>query len=264
MAKGKNTNDDKPNDGAENFNESDDTFGLPDIEYQPLNRESQTEHEEGNSSTSSSEEASTTYEHEPTYHEEPMNQHEGSSMEGSQEDYQYRYEDEQPSPVWPKALLIVFLFLAVVGGGLWYYFIYRPQQEADRIALEEQATRDALARKNKLREDSIANIEAERKRRLEDSLAQANAKPAIGNIEILSERTKLYYVVIASAVDDDLLMDHAKKLSHKGVSSKIIPPFGKTEFYRLTIAQGDTYSDAQAKADELKGDYGNAVWVVRY
>ena len=59
-------------------------------------------------------------------------------------------------------------------------------------------------------------------------------------------------------------MDHAKKLSAKGVSCKIIPPFGKAKFYRLAIAEGDNYTDTQATADGMKGEYGDALWVIKY
>jgi hypothetical protein len=60
-------------------------------------------------------------------------------------------------------------------------------------------------------------------------------------------------------------MDYAKKLSANGVSTKIIPPFGKSSFHRLAVADGDTYQTTQATADELKGgDYGDKLWVVKY
>ena len=60
-------------------------------------------------------------------------------------------------------------------------------------------------------------------------------------------------------------MDYAKKLSATGVSTKIIPPFGKSSFHRLAVAEGDTYATTQETADGMKGgDYGNKVWVVKY
>ena len=71
-------------------------------------------------------------------------------------------------------------------------------------------------------------------------------------------------MVISSDIDDDLIMDYAKKLSKKGVSSKIIPPHGKVKFFRLAISEADSYSDAQGKADGLKGDYSDGAWVVKY
>ncbi|MFM7195677.1 MAG: hypothetical protein ACKOYP_12980, partial [Bacteroidota bacterium] len=76
--------------------------------------------------------------------------------------------------------------------------------------------------------------------------------------------TKRYYVVVASSLDADLLMDRAKKLSASGVSCKIIPPFGQWKFHRLGILDQETFALAQAKADESKATYGNDIWVMRY
>jgi hypothetical protein len=91
-----------------------------------------------------------------------------------------------------------------------------------------------------------------------------NAIPTVGTIETLTDRTRRYYVVISSAVDGDLVMDYAKRLSEKGVSTKIIPPFGKYKFSRLAIGDYDTFASAQTYADAAKADYGGEVWVLRF
>jgi hypothetical protein len=59
-------------------------------------------------------------------------------------------------------------------------------------------------------------------------------------------------------------MDYAKKLSSKGVSTQIIPPFAKWKFNRLSISDYDTYALAQTNADAAKAEYGSGVWVIRY
>ena len=59
-------------------------------------------------------------------------------------------------------------------------------------------------------------------------------------------------------------MDEAQRMSAKGVSTKIIPPYGKWKFYRLTISDDETFALAQAKADELKAQFGNGLWVMKY
>ena len=76
----------------------------------------------------------------------------------------------------------------------------------------------------------------------------------------------MYHVVVASAIDDDLLMDYANKLIKQGKNVKIIPPGGKNgKFYRLAVESKETYDDAQASADGMKGgDYGDQLWVMRY
>lgn len=258
MAKRKKPGEDGPNENSDNINESDDTFGLPEIEYEPLKREE--ESESSQPEDSSQEETSQPIEEQPadSYSEESTYQEEPS-------DYNYTFKQEESSPVWPKALLIVALIVIVVGGGLYYFLKYKPEKdEADRIAQKELAEKKAKQRRELAVRDSLARIEADRNQRINDSIAQASARPAVGTIETLSERTRKYYVVIASAIDDDLIMDHANLLSAKGVSTKIIPPFGKAQFFRLTIDEGDTYADAQAKADGLKGEYGDGLWVIRY
>jgi hypothetical protein len=48
------------------------------------------------------------------------------------------------------------------------------------------------------------------------------------------------------------------------VSTKIIPPFSKWKFFRLTIGDYDTYAIAQTNADAAKAEYGSGVWVIKY
>jgi hypothetical protein len=249
MARRKKQNEDQ---SSENIENNDDTFGLPEIEYQPINREEtqETQQTQETSETSSipSEEPTHTYEREEVHHE-----------------YNTTYEndlvDEERPSAWPKILGILAVLL-LAAGAYWFFRVYQPRQkmEAEK-ARQEQEAKDAASRKAE--EERIAE-----QRRLEDEQRRAdslaNAKPAIGEIETLNERTGRYYVVVASAIDGDLIMDYAKKLSPKGVSSKIIPPHGKVKFYRLAIADGDTYATTQSTADGMKDQYGNAVWVVKY
>jgi hypothetical protein len=239
-------------------NESDDSFGLPEVEYEPLNRE----------------EPEVVIERETIYTQpepepEPIKEEyirEEEIPEEPEPEYtpiapSYTEEDDEPS-VWPKVLLAIIL-LALVGGGAWYYFVYRPKQEQKaELAKKELEEREALeARKEADRLAALKREEDEKRRA--DSLA--TLKPAAGTIETLSERTGRYYVVIASAIDDDLIKDHANKLSKGGVTAWIIPPFGKTKFSRLAIDYKESYAEAQTAADGLKGgDYGNDIWVVKY
>jgi hypothetical protein len=71
-------------------------------------------------------------------------------------------------------------------------------------------------------------------------------------------------VVIASAIDGDLIMDYARKLSAKGINAKIIPPFGNVKFHRLTVAEGETFAAAAQTAEGLKGEYTDGAWVIKY
>ncbi len=233
MAK-KNKPEDGPDDNKDNGNESEDSFGLPDIEYKPL--------DEGKGESPSAEAA------------KPPKQ---------EERYVYTPPVEEKSKA-PIVIGLVILAVIIVAGFLIYNYVYVPGQErakqeeiARKKAADEKAARDKQAQLQRERDEA-------RQKAIADSLAIANAKPPIGEIQVLTERTRRYYVVITTAIDDDLVMDYAKVLSKKGVGTKIIPPFGNTKFTRLAIADHDTYAKAQANADEVKATYGNEVWVVRY
>ncbi|MEO8471320.1 MAG: hypothetical protein ABI477_03970 [Chryseolinea sp.] len=249
----------------ENLDNSDDSFGLPEIDYEPLKRDDpfddvKEEPFDTSESTFTSPEPPLDIPAPPiqeTPRKEEFSEDNNSYYEPS---YSYSYEEERPS-IWPK-LLGVILLLAIAGGAIWYFVSYRPNQ----VAIEARKSREKLAL-----------AEAEEQRRLAEDAERQKADDATktvepvkedlpaGTIQTLSGRTGKYYVVITSAIDGDLIMDYAKKLSKKGVTSKIIPPFGKVKFHRLTVAEGDTYANAQATADGMKGgEYGNELWVIHY
>lgn len=225
--------EDGPDDNLENGNESEDSFGLPDIEYKPLD-----ENKEGAPS-------------------------ERVPEEPKQERYVYTPPVEEKSKA-PLVIGLVITAVIIIAGFLIYNYVYKPGQE--KAKQEELARQKAAA--DKAEKDKQARLAREaddaRQKAIADSVALANAKPPIGAIEVLTQRTRRYYVVISTAIDDDLVMDYAKKLSKQGIGTKIIPPFGNTKFTRLAIADHDTYAKAQANADEVKATYSNEVWVVRY
>jgi hypothetical protein len=241
----RNKQDEDPSQDDQN-NNSDDTFGLPEIEYEPLQRDE----------PAAPEPRATP---QPAY-QQPETHKEMEREEVPQNEYNTTYysdEDESSSP-WPK-ILGGLLFLAIVAAVVYYFAWYRPEQQkvADKLKAEQEAAAER---------QRIADLAEQRRqeddRRRADSLA--NATPATGVIDTLSERTGRYYVIIASAIDGDLIMDYAKKLAPKGLNPKIIPPHGNVKFYRLAIAEGDTYASTQATADQLKSEYTEGTWVVKW
>ncbi len=221
---------------AEDKNQEDaDNFGLPDIEYKPL--------EELDSSKSKEESA-------------PVEE-ETSTSQNTQSNPTY-YEEEEESSSSGAVIGIIVVLVILVGGFFAYKYVWVPKKEKARLA--QLAAERAEARK-KTTADSLARVAEEERLKL---AAAANAKPAEGTIETLADRTGKYYVVVSSSVDGDLAMDRAKKLSAEGKSCKIVPPFGKWKYYRLCIGDFDSFASAQSSADASKADYGDALWVLKY
>lgn len=260
MAKRKKQNEEDQHNNDNINNESDDTFGLPEVEYEPLKRDEPIDE--------IPEPVVVTPDPVPAY-EKPYEEIQEPLTDIPQDEYQeteerasYTYtEEDEPSQL-PKYIIIALLLLAVAGGGYYYFKIYKP--EADRKTAAAQA-----AEANRLEQKRIADkaaADAELLRRAEqrklDSLANI---PSVGSLEKLDGRTGKYYVVVASAIDVDLLTDFGKDLVKKGKMVRIIPPFGKTKFHRLAVDAKDSYADAQTTADGMKGgDFGNDIWVVKY
>jgi cytoskeletal protein RodZ len=225
--------------------QNEDDFGLPDLDYKPLDTPEENTEEQPQSEVSPLMEEFSDY---APSEEEPIRE---------EPKFEPVEEPKSKAPIF-IALIIVVVVLAA-GFLVWKYVI---------VPGNEKAKQEQLAKEKALKaKEEEARLEKQREEEERQRLAAeaaANAKPIDGTIEVLENPTKRYYVVIASAVDADLTMDYAKKLSVKGVSSKIIPPFGKWNFNRLTIADFDNFQAAQTQADAAKAEYGDAVWVIRY
>jgi hypothetical protein len=253
--------EDQPDENTDQNAGNDDTFGLPEIEYEPINREATPAPDVRDSEPQ--EETPPPQSQSRYTEDQPVTNTPMERDEVRQTEYNTTYydEDEGNSP-WPKILGIAALLL-IIGAAGWYFGWKRPKDTAATLERQkrEQTSLDSARQAQELRDAEQKRIADESQRRA-DSVA--NATPKTGTIETLNDRTGRYYVVVASAIDGDLLMDYARKLNEKGVNAKIIAPFGNVKFHRLTVAEGETFASAQQTADQLKSEYNEGVWVIKY
>ncbi|MCX8489852.1 MAG: hypothetical protein ORN54_02170 [Cyclobacteriaceae bacterium] len=225
--------------GKNDSSQDEDDFGLPDLDYKPLDKLEENLPKQQRSKAS--------------YLMEEF----GNS---SAEENTFREEVKFESQEEPKFNILIALIIGIValsaGFLVWKYVI---------VPSNEKARQEQLAKENAIKErEEEARLAKQREEEERQRLAAANAKPAEGTITVLENPTKRYYVIITSSIDADLTMDYAKKLSAKGVSSTIIPPFRKWKFNRLAISDFDNFQAAQTQADASKPEYGDAVWVIKY
>lgn len=199
--------------------------------------------------------------------------------------------------------MIAIIVLVVLALGGWYFFMFKPAQEAKEKARLEQIVKEkaeqqrkelAIQRKAKcvkLIKDGDVAFEQENweiaqplysealslfpnQQYPKDQLAFVNAKldematleanRAAGIIESVSTRTGRFYVIVSSSVDDDLALDYASDLSKEGNDVKIIEhDDGKHLFYRVSLGDYDT-RDKAVKASASFSNYGKGIWVLKY
>jgi hypothetical protein len=225
--------------------QDDDSFGLPDLNYKPLEPKKETPASPPKVEKKAEKAPTTT-----TRIQAPGNPSKIATKQTEPED--------NKSSVLIGILVPILILVAAYFG--YVYLYQKPKEKAKmELAAKEKAEKD---RKDKEEADRLAKEKEEQDRLARE--ATANAKPAIGTIETLSAPTGRWYVVAASSVDGDLIMDEAQRKSVKGISSKIIPPYGKWKYFRLTISDFDTFALADTNAKETAAQYDGKLWVLKY
>jgi hypothetical protein len=264
--KDKDPNDDELNKGEEdNINEADDSFGLPDLEFNKLDEESEEESTDSEAENVEESEEGSQEEFPPEEDDEPFSEDEAAVFDALEEVKQPRaaYVPPKPESIAPK--IIAFLIIVVLAtAGIWYFGFYRPKAAAAEKARFEQADRVAKA----------AALAAEKKRAEEQRLAAEQAVNEAADVDeqasqesaftTISESTGRYYIVIESFVDSDMATDYGKGLATKGISTALLSPQGKRKFHRLTVGDFDTFVAAQEEANKLKAEFGEDLWVLKY
>jgi len=170
---------------------------------------------------------------------------------------QSKYKQKNPLPI----ILISIIVLLVIGGGAYYFFSYLPAKQKEKEAKELALKKQKEEAERKKREEQERQRKAEEEARL---AAQQEAEPEEGTIETVPDKTGRSYVVVASFFDDDFANDYAKELSAEGVSTKILVPPGGKGFYRVAIADYETYNEAMAAVSDFSSTYGDQVWALRF
>ena len=80
----------------------------------------------------------------------------------------------------------------------------------------------------------------------------------------LNEPTGRYHVIVASSIDVDLVRDYGFRLARQGMSCYILAPRGNRKFHRLSVADYVSLNDAAVRSEQLKSEFGDEVWVIRY
>ena len=165
--------EDEPEENSDANTGNDDTFGLPEIEYQPINRDTPVNRDTTpppDVATPEPEPAKAQSESQYT-EEQPLTNTPMEREEVRQTEYNTTYyeEDEGNSP-WPKILGIAALLL-IIGAAGWYFGWKKPKEDAARLkAQEEERARVDSTRREQDRLNAEQTRIAEENQRRADSL----------------------------------------------------------------------------------------------
>lgn len=80
----------------------------------------------------------------------------------------------------------------------------------------------------------------------------------------ITDRQGRYFVVIGAFRERDNAFNLRSKMAGQGVDLTIIAPSGASNLYKVSIADFDTQRSAVKRMEEMREEYGNTIWVMRY
>ncbi len=182
---------------------------------------------------------------------EPM-----SSTSATEFERKFSEKNKEDKGGGPWGIIVAIVVLLALGGGLLYYFVFN---ESDQEPVAQEAPVQGYV---------VETEEEEEENWVEEPAvveeAPVDETPAVGTVELLGSRTGKSYVIIGSFFDEDLAQDEGNKLAQGGVSTKVIPPFGRARFYRLAVGEFDSFREAAGNIDAYKSDFGENIWVLKY
>lgn len=191
-----------------------------------------------------------------------------SEDEEIDDSHEYKYEETQVDERRrnPIGLIISFILIGVIVVAIAiYWFFFR---EPAREQIVEQPVVEEVVEPPVIEETTSQDSESENLV-IDEELAESTETSFGGEegaYETINARTGRYFIVLNSFFDGDLAEDYAKSLAKDGFDTKIISPVeAKKGFHRVVLSNDyGTWHAADANVGELKGVFGETIWVLKY
>ncbi len=184
-----------------------------------------------------------------------------SAKQKAANQYAQAYADSQKEKgKFARIVIIGTLVILIVASGLW--FMYTGGDEPKELAKTEQPRPKPQPKPQVKKETQQQKAETAPEPKPKP-VAAPTTTPA-GTINELQSRTGNAYIVIASFIDGDLAKDYASMLAANGKSPYIVAPFNNGLYYRVAIAEFQTFDDATQNIGRYKEEFGPDIWTLRY
>ncbi len=263
VGKDYNYEDEEMNSNSSNDENQSDQFGLPDMDNQESSDDTYSNEWDDSKSDYSDSNYSSDYSDDYSYDSPEGDDYgqESSDYDQHDEDQESYYDNDdygsKSSPVGWIILVIVLL----IGLGIGGYYLYNNFTSKEK-AVTMPPPKPVVTPPVDTTASDVMAADTDNDVVLGSNIGEPI--PGSGSIEEINSSTGRYQIIIASAIDDDLVRDYAKKLSKQGYSCKILAPRGKNKFYRLAVADFENLNEATLRSEQLKSTFGEEVWVMRY
>jgi hypothetical protein len=181
--------------------------------------------------------------------------------------YKYHSTHDDDRKRNPVGLIISFVLIGVIviAIAIYWFFFREPveKQIVQRPAVEE--VEEIPVEEEELPVDPAPDI-PEEVEEIPPAVDESIGTTTEGSYEAINARTGRYYIVLNSFFDKDFADDFAQNLALEGVDTKIIPPAeARKGFHRVVLSnEYSTFQAAEASLGELKGIFGESIWVLKY
>lgn len=181
--------------------------------------------------------------------------------------YKYHSTHDDDRKRNPVGLIISFVLIGVIviAIAIYWFFFREPveKQIVQRPVVEE--VEEIPVDEEELPVDPAPAI-PEEVEEIPEAVDESIGTTTEGSYEAINARTGRYYIVLNSFFDKDFAEDFAQNMALEGVDTKIIPPAeARKGFHRVVLSnEYSTFQAAEANLGELKGIFGESIWVLKY
>ncbi|MCH7399456.1 SPOR domain-containing protein [Belliella sp. DSM 107340] len=174
--------------------------------------------------------------------------------------------EEKKKSATPLILGLILLLFAVLGS-MAYFLYYVPNADKDKTsdAIESTQTQEETPSivseeltANDIIEEEVVEVELE-----EEEIAVTSSEPELTIINS-REANPRYFIVVGSVVAERYAREEVKQYLEKGYNSWIIFPYGDIKNYRIAVGKFDNIETATEAWEKAKGEFGDAIWILKY
>ncbi|AFL85540.1 hypothetical protein Belba_3023 [Belliella baltica DSM 15883] len=169
-------------------------------------------------------------------------------------------------------ILILTLLILVVLGAMAYFLYYLPEvengQQTANVEVQEETTN--LQSESAIETNELPIDADETETEIEEEVIQEASEPVVDQsspeLTLIQSRdtNPRYFIVVASVISERLARSEAEKFMGMDKNTWIIFPYGDIRNYRIAVGKFDNIESATEAWEEAKGEFGDAIWILKY